>query len=71
MITRSEISEEMTRRLENNPGLVLLGPRQCGKTTLARQVAQELGAVFFDLEHPDDARALENPMLALESTPVG
>ena len=67
MISRSGISEEMTRRLEINPGIVLLGPRQCGKTTLARQVAQEQDAVFFDLEHPEDVAALENPMLALES----
>ena len=67
MISRVKISESLTRGLENNPGVVLLGPRQCGKTTLAREVALEHGAVFFDLEHPEDASALENPMLALES----
>jgi len=33
---------------------------------LARQVALGAGAGFYDLENPDDAAALENPMLALE-----
>ena len=47
--------------------MALLGPRQCGKTTLARQIAQDLGGKIFDLENPVDAAALENPMLALES----
>jgi len=54
------------RSVEELPGVALLGPRQCGKTTLARQVAAETGARFFDLENPDDEAALENPMLALE-----
>jgi len=45
--------------------VVLLGPRQCGKTTLARQIAAGQSAAFFDLENPDDAAALEQPMMAL------
>jgi predicted AAA+ superfamily ATPase len=44
----------------------LLGPRQCGKTTLARLLAAEQGAQYFDLEHPADVRRLEQPMTALE-----
>ena len=53
--------------LEQAPGVALLGPRQCGKTTMAREVAQQRGAKIFDLEDPTDAAALENPMLALQS----
>ena len=45
----------------------MLGPRQCGKTTLAKEVALQQGAKIFDLEDPADAAALENPMLALQS----
>ena len=46
------------------PVVALVGPRQCGKTTLAGQ----LGAAHrFDLEDPRDLEALRNPMLALES----
>ena len=67
MISRSSIRDSLNQGLKHSPGVALLGPRQCGKTTLARQVAQEQGARIFDLENPEDAAALENPMLALES----
>lgn len=45
----------------------LLGPRQVGKTTLAKLYAQKMkNVVFFDLENPYDlARLEENPMLTL------
>ena len=67
MISRLIIQESIVRGLKHWPGVALLGPRQCGKTTLARQVAQNLGGKIFDLENPEDAAALENPMLVLES----
>ena len=67
MIERIKLQQAIQIGLAGNPGVVLLGPRQCGKTTLARQVGAEVGAKFFDLEHPDDAAALDQPMLALES----
>ncbi len=41
MLQRLVAIEAIHRGLANNPGVALLGPRQCGKTTLARQVAQE------------------------------
>lgn len=43
----------------------LLGPRQCGKTTLAKTFAEGRRATFFDLESWPDRRRLENPELAL------
>ena len=48
----------------------LLGPRQVGKTTLARAFAQEHfpnDSRFFDLENPTDLALLENPMLTLSN----
>ena len=66
MIARKRIQEEIVAALKQQPGVALLGPRQCGKTTLARLVAAETGARFFDLENPEDAAALDNPMLTLE-----
>ena len=47
-------------RLQHMPGVVLLGPRQVGKTTLARQVAtrRKGRAVYLDLERPADQRRL-------------
>jgi hypothetical protein len=48
--------------LEQMPVVALLGPRQCGKTTLARHVLQTLpDSVHLDLEKPDDLRALTDP----------
>ena len=47
----------------------ILGPRQCGKTTLARLFATKynMGEVhYFDLEHPKDLDAFSSPSLVLE-----
>jgi predicted AAA+ superfamily ATPase len=45
----------------------LLGPRQCGKTTLARQFARDRHATFYDLESQPDLRRLQNPELVLRA----
>ena len=49
-------------RLNTAPAVVLLGPRQVGKTTLARRIAANWtgGAVYLDLERPADRRRLED-----------
>ena len=52
-----------------HPMVGLLGPRQCGKTTLAREYVALPGAGlmhYFDLEDPDDLNRLSEPKLALE-----
>ncbi|NIA20345.1 MAG: AAA family ATPase [Xanthomonadaceae bacterium] len=41
----------------------MLGPRQCGKTTLARHIAGEIEkSVYLDLEHPADLAKLDDPL---------
>jgi len=45
----------------------LLGPRQCGKTTLARAFGEGKNATYFDLESRPDLQRLQNPELALGS----
>ena len=51
-------------RLDFYPGMVLLGPRQAGKTTLARQLAaQRPDTLFLDLERAGDRAALAEPQL--------
>jgi uncharacterized protein len=51
-------------RLQDYPAVALLGPRQVGKTTLARAVlARYPGAVMFDLERESDRAALSRPEL--------
>lgn len=49
-------------RLRQMPGVVLLGPRQVGKTTLARQIAtaRKARAIYLDLERPADQRRLQD-----------
>ncbi|MCC7518697.1 MAG: ATP-binding protein [Verrucomicrobiae bacterium] len=44
-----------------------MGPRQCGKTTLARQMLKGRPAAYFDLENPRDLARLQNPMRVLEA----
>lgn len=49
-----------------NPIVALLGPRQCGKTTLALQYSKKKQRVtHFDLENPIHLALLENPLLTL------
>jgi predicted AAA+ superfamily ATPase len=53
--------------LRLSPVTAILGPRQCGKTTLAREIGEQHGAAYFDLEDPNDQARLANPQMALES----
>ncbi|MDR2674974.1 MAG: ATP-binding protein [Opitutaceae bacterium] len=55
--------------LRRAPVVALLGPRQCGKSTLARQIAADRpgGVTFLDLESADDLAALQNPQLFLSA----
>lgn len=48
------------------PAVALVGPRQCGKTTLARMLDPSPAPVFFDLEDPRDRLILEDPLRALQ-----
>ena len=67
MKTLSRIShiKMVERCLKENPVVAVLGPRQVGKTTLARQlVSRRKGkSHFFDLEQPQDLARLDEPML--------
>ena len=59
MLTRS-IKPTLNRLLDRNPAVVLLGPRQAGKTTLAREFARERDAAYVDLERPSDLAKLSD-----------
>lgn len=66
MIPRPNAIDRITRTHARHQIAALLGPRQCGKTTLARMIAEREPCTFFDLENPIDGRRLSAPMQALE-----
>ena len=66
---RDRYLSKIAARFEVQPVVALLGPRQCGKTTLARMYAERLtdtSVTRFDLEDPTDLAALAEPKLALQ-----
>lgn len=64
MLVKREFDiSEIKKRLKIFPVVAILGARQCGKTTLARQFPYDH---YFDLENPRDLARLDNPQLALE-----
>ncbi|WP_295888198.1 ATP-binding protein [uncultured Thiohalocapsa sp.] len=67
-ITRIPHLDEVDASLRRYPVVALLGARQVGKTTLARQVIAGGGddTTHFDLEDPADLSRLADPMLALK-----
>lgn len=66
MIARKLLLNRISGRLSASPAVALLGPRQCGKTTLARIIAAGKHSTYFDLENPVDLERLSQPMIALE-----
>lgn len=67
MIPRDQLTEQVRRALGRSQVVAVLGPRQCGKTTLARQFVSPDAPGYFDLENPRDLARLAEPMSALEN----
>jgi predicted AAA+ superfamily ATPase len=66
VLARPAYADLVRRRLAANPVVSLLGPRQVGKTTLARLIAEDHpDRHVFDLENPVDATRLREPLTAL------
>lgn len=65
MIARSAATARLKTALEENPVCALLGPRQCGKSTLAQKFSDGRQVRWFDLEDSGDRAALRQPELAL------
>ncbi len=63
MIERIQDISAIRKMLDFFPATAILGARQCGKTTIARQFFAQH---YFDLENPLDLARLENPQLTLE-----
>ncbi len=67
MIKRQQYLKKLKAAIKRSPVTALLGPRQCGKTTLARELGEQQSAVYYDLESHIDLRRLQNPELMLGS----
>lgn len=65
MIDRETDRRLVARALRRSRIVALLGPRQCGKTTLAREFVPADAAHYFDLEDPTGLARLAEPELAL------
>ena len=65
LLPRPALLALVEARLRTNPAVLLLGPRQCGKSTLARAFAARHGAEYLDLEAPADRSRLAQPATAL------
>ena len=66
VMDRTDALAALERRLRDGPVVMLLGPRQCGKTTLARVLAAKRKATYFDLEAPSALGLMADPYTALK-----
>lgn len=68
MMLKRQVQDVVERRLAQAPAVALLGPRQVGKTTLAKAVAQQQpNALLLDLERESDRAVLRQPELFFAS----
>jgi uncharacterized protein len=67
MLKRDHLVREVRSALKRSRAVALIGPRQCGKTTLARQLVPAESPNYLDLEDPSSIVRLDEPMTALRS----
>ena len=66
MFPRPLLVQAVQGALARSPAVALVGPRQVGKTTLARSLLAADSPNWFDLEDPASAAALAQPLAALK-----
>ncbi|HET7717531.1 MAG TPA: ATP-binding protein [Bauldia sp.] len=66
MLIRRRAAEQVRQALSRQSAVALIGARQVGKTTLALEIGEKLGAVYLDLESPADRAKLADPALYLQ-----
>ena len=64
-VARQRLEDAVRRALRQGRVVALVGPRQTGKTTLARTIVPAASPNYFDLENPTDVARLAEPMTAL------
>ncbi len=58
---RRRITEKLQSTIAQVPAVALLGARQVGKTTLAKNIAKDINSIYLDLEAPEDLLKLSDP----------
>lgn len=66
MIERTRSLEQVDELLKIFPVVIITGPRQCGKTTLAKYILTQRNGHFFDLEDPDTSLRPDIAKIVLE-----
>lgn len=67
MLSRPDPHAEIERALKRSRVVAVIGPRQCGKTTLAREIVPPESPNYFDLEDPISRIRIDEPMTALSN----
>jgi predicted AAA+ superfamily ATPase len=66
-IQRHALAQRVRAALRRSRAVAVVGPRQVGKTTLAREFVPVESARYFDLENPSDLQRLGEPLTALQA----
>jgi len=67
MLKRPNLNRQIQQSLKRSRVVALIGSRQCGKTTMARELVSADSPNYFDLEDPQSLARLDEPMTALKS----
>lgn len=65
MIIIRKLGQQLKKRLKKSPAVAILGPRQVGKTTLAKQLENDY--IYLDMENPRDIAKLQDAYTFLEN----
>ena len=58
--------EPVLRVLKRSPAVAILGPRQCGKSTMVKEIIRHIPAAYLDLQDRTDRNKLNEPELFFE-----
>ena len=69
MIINRKIAKEIAENMQYFPAIGIIGPRQVGKTTLAKELQKRLNkpSIYLDLELDEDLIRLQNAQSYLQS----
>ncbi len=68
MFIRRKQQDNILKAIDNNPVTELIGPRQCGKSTLAKHILSHYNSsIYLDLERPSDLQKINNAEWFLSS----